>query len=565
MPATRVFGSAAALLVSSALGCAHGSAPKGNFEKWPAEDTPEKAAAASQAAEIPVVVAIRYLAQSEAEVGNWDSVWQYTRACQEGNLRPDLAATMVRASTLLAGAQVRALVNSMLRGDFLRKNADHPEWFKNDSWGYQYAGPLRIILEPVKLNSKGEMILPSRLVDPHIRVFVTASVAPCQSKSNGAFGTKLEITPRIAITVHPAFGLGIRSFQYSPWPLAVATLNSFREGFCCGPAGSAFSALTGPPGDKPPQLYYDTVRDLLTTATRSADWSTQTGKYLDLFPSDIPSGEQGASRSIKFNSGRIGSLGLIVLPSRAEDLETRTSGTGSAARPELVLPTYDDFILGIARAISKNLNAFGPSVVAAYDSSKPSPAALAKANDGSLRVEVALDLWKEEVEFVERTKTVPFMKYWREDGPFGSAAISIVQSDEKARSSQTFAWITAAITVAGAGALTATNNMALSQQALAAGAGVALTAGQAEMAATTASDSVSTALQTHMIKVGGREVSISAGNLEEFHGQLVQVYGAMFPEERPTPPKVASEKSKGRSKNSKAKEKKPQANTGGPR
>jgi hypothetical protein len=301
-------------------------------------------------ARVPIVVAVRFLAITETPDAPW--VTRHLACGTGGSVRKDLARTLVRASTELAHQLVDDLDGHRRRAAGLRVGlpADAP---------VRYAGPVAIVLEPVTISRAGEPLPPPVVMEPHLRVFVTASVPPCDEDATGAFGRLGELSGGFLVTASPALELGWPTSSPNTFGqrIVMATDNALTEGFCCGQeANFALDSLV---------TLYDfrdfqtksalraTLRTLATARQRDRRWEVKVRDGFGL-PDRYPSSNVG---NLRYGSGRIATGEFTVWPVK----EGARNATGPA------MASLADLVMGLAWHAHTRAELISPAILERYD------------------------------------------------------------------------------------------------------------------------------------------------------------------------------------------------------
>ena len=302
-------------------------------------------------ARAPIVVAIRFLAATDSRTAPW--VHRHLACGSSGEVRTDLAQAMVRASTRFA--RQLAIELDQRR----RLSADQRAGLPTDQ-PVRYAGPVGIVLEPIRISTKGEPLPPPVSVEPHLRVFVTAPVPRCSVDATGAFGRLAEWSAGFMITASPSLELG--------WPtsapnalghrIVMATDTALTDGFCCGQEAnfaldSLFSIYDFRDYQTKAKLR-TTLHALATARQRDGRW---VGKVRDAFglPERYPA---SSVQSLQFGTGRIASGEFTLWPADPEGpAKARPSQPAALA----------DMIMGLAWHAQSRAELISPALLESYD------------------------------------------------------------------------------------------------------------------------------------------------------------------------------------------------------
>jgi hypothetical protein len=325
--------------------------PWGPFDFPPPVRSPREAQAMFDEARLPIVVAIRFLAATDSRDAPW--VNRHLACGSSGEVRKDLAQAMVRASTRLAYQLAADL-------DERRRQAADQRAGLQTGQPVRYAGPLAIVLEPVRISSNGEPLPPPVSVEPHLRVFATVSVPRCRVDATGAFGRVGELPGGFMITASPALELG--------WPTAapnalghrivMATETALTDGFCCGQeANFALDSLVSVYDFRDFQTkakLRTTLRTLATAKQRDARWI---GRVRDAFglPDRYPA---SSVQSLQYGAGRITPGEFTLWPAQA-------SASGAAAPAPVA--SLADVVMGLAWYAHTRADLISPAILETYD------------------------------------------------------------------------------------------------------------------------------------------------------------------------------------------------------
>lgn len=311
-----------------------------------------EAVAMNAEARVPIVVAIRFLAAAP-ERTPWIN---HHLACgTAGQVRADLGSTMVRASTLLAHRLATSLEQGRVAAAQLRAG-------RLPASVVRYAGPVAVILEPVTISADGEPLSPTAIVEPHLRVFVAASVPRCSNEATGAFGRIGELPVGFLVTAAPSLELGWPS--WSPTLLGqravMATDDLLAEGFCCGQETAfGLDSLVGLFDHRDYQTknrLRNALRTLGTSRQRNGAWVSRVRDVFgipDRFPDD-------QVRELRFGSGRVAASEFVIWPSGTRLPAAATGPAGlTAALAELVL--------GLAWHAHVRADLIAPALLESYD------------------------------------------------------------------------------------------------------------------------------------------------------------------------------------------------------
>ncbi len=434
--------------------------PWGPFGFPPPVRSQREAQAMFDEARVPIVVAIRFLAATDSREAPW--VNRHLACGSSGEVRKDLAQAMVRASTRFA-SQLAAELDQRRRqaaGQRAGLQTDHP---------VRYAGPLAIVLEPVRISSAGEPLPPPVSVEPHLRVFATASVPHCGVDATGAFGRLGELAGGFMITASPALELG--------WPTAapnalghrivMATENALTDGFCCGQeANFALDTLVSVYDFRDFQTkakLRSTLRTLATAKQRDRQWL---GKVRDAFglPERYPA---SSVQSLQYGEGRIASGEFTLWPAK-------DTPRGEAAPAPVA--TLADVVMALAWYAHTRADLISPAILETYDperkysfvgwpeefretfqpveeaaadgagASSPGKVMEVFGTDRKLsfvgepesiaeNIAFAFAAWQAEIDQLERRVTQPFLALYGADGDKGRAlaALTGMEADALAR------------------------------------------------------------------------------------------------------------------------------------
>ncbi len=324
--------------------------PWGPFE-FPAPVRSQREAVAMYAeARAPIVIAIRFLAAAPTE-----TPWiNHHLACgTTGAVREDLGPAMVRASTLLAHRLSTELEQGRLAAAELRSG-------RTPASTVRYAGPVAVVLEPVTISTDGEPLSPPATVEPHLRVFVAASVPRCTTDATGAFGRVGELAGGFLITAAPALELGWPS--WSPAVLGqravMGTDNLLADGFCCGEEtafglDSLVNVFDYRDYQRKSRLR-STLKALGMERQRNAAWSS---RVRDAFGIPERFADQQI-RELRYGSGRIAPGEFTIWP----------AGTGSLTAAAATAPaTLGDIVLGLAWYGHVRADLIAPVLLESYD------------------------------------------------------------------------------------------------------------------------------------------------------------------------------------------------------
>ena len=162
--------------------------PWGAFNFPPPVRHQREAQAMFAEAKAPIVVAIRFLAATDSRDAPWIN---HHLACGSNEtVRPDLAQAMVRASTLMAYQLMVDLERGRTAAAEMRagRPVDRP---------VRYAGPVTIVLEPVRISVEGEALPPPVAVEPHLRVFFVRVRPTLRERRHWCFRTGRRIARRL--------------------------------------------------------------------------------------------------------------------------------------------------------------------------------------------------------------------------------------------------------------------------------------------------------------------------------------------------------------------------------
>jgi len=434
--------------------------PWGPFDFPPPVRSQREAQAMFDEARVPIVVAIRFLAATDSVEAPW--VNRYLACGTDGVVRKDLAQAMVRASTLLAYQLAADLDQS-------RQLAADQRSGLPGARPVRYAGPVAIVLEPIRISLAGEPLSPPVAVEPHLRIFVTASVPRCSIDATGAFGKLGGLPGGFMITASPALELG--------WPtsapnamgqrIVMATENALTDGFCCGQeANFALDSLVNVYDFRDYQTKAKlraTLRALATAKQRDRQW---VGKVRDAFglPERYP---VSSVQSLQYGDGRIASGEFTLWPAKE-----RVRGEPAAAP----LPTLADIVMGLAWYAHSRADLISPAILETYDperkysfvgwpeefrenshwaeqtdtnvaaASSPGRVLEVFGSDRKLsfvgdpvaiadNIAFAFSAWKAEVDLLERLVTHPFIALYGPDGAKKPAldALTGMEADALAR------------------------------------------------------------------------------------------------------------------------------------
>lgn len=302
-------------------------------------------------ARVPIVIAIRFLAATDSIDAPW--VNRHLACGNNGAVRKDLSQAMVRASTRSAYQLASEL-------DLLRQLAHNQRAGLPASQPVRYAGPVAIVLEPIRISSVGEPLPPPVVVEPHLRVFLTAPVPRCSSDATGAFGRLGELPGGFMITASPALELG--------WPtsapnalgqrIVMATDNALTDGFCCGQeANFSLDSLVSVYDFRDYQTksrLQATLRTLATARQRDRRWI---GKVRDAFglPERYPA---SSVENLRYGEGRIASGEFTLWP--AADGARDKVGAGP------VVPLAD-MVMALAWYAHSRAGLISPAILETYD------------------------------------------------------------------------------------------------------------------------------------------------------------------------------------------------------
>jgi hypothetical protein len=435
--------------------------PWGPFNFPPPVRSEREAQAMFDEAKVPIVVAIRFLAATDSTSAPW--VTRHLACGTNGSVRKDLAQAMVRASTVLAYRLAADL-------DHHKQLAANQRAGLPVSRPVRYAGPIAIVLEPIRISLAGEPLPPPVAVEPHLRVFVTASVPRCSDEATGAFGRLGELPGGFMITASPALELG--------WPTAapntlgqrivMATENALTDGFCCGQeANFSLDSLVSVYDFRDYQTKAKlraTLRTLATAKQRDARWI---GKVRDAFglPERYPA---SSVQSLHYGEGRIASGEFTLWP---------VKGAAKDEAAPAPLATLADIVMGLAWYAHTRADLVSPAILETYDperkysfvgwpeefreSSQPlgqtGPDATGESSPGKVlevfgterkfsfvgeaeslaeNIAFAFAAWKAEAELGERLATRPFIALFGADDGTGRAFRALTRMEADALASR---------------------------------------------------------------------------------------------------------------------------------
>lgn len=310
-----------------------------------------------QEAKAPVVIAIRFLAAAPP-----GTPWiNHHLACgTTGTVRQDLGPAMVRASTVLAHRLATELDQGRTAAAELRAG-------RTPASVVRYAGPVAIVLEPVTISAAGEPLPPTVVVEPHLRVFVAATVPRCVMEATGAFGRIGELSGGFLVTAAPALELGWPS--WSPALLGQRTVmgtdNLLADGFCCGQESSfgieSLASLFDYRDYQTKSRLRNTLKVLGTSRQRAGAWSSRVRDGFGL-PDRFP--EQQVLE-LRYGSGRIAAGEFTIWPALVEP-------PGSGLRPATTVTapgpaTLGDIVLGLAWYAHVRADLLAPALLESYD------------------------------------------------------------------------------------------------------------------------------------------------------------------------------------------------------
>lgn len=433
--------------------------PWGSFDFPAPVRSQGEALAMFDEAKVPIVVAIRFLAATDSIEAPW--VNRYLACGTNGVVRKDLSRAMVRASTRHAFQLASDL-------DERRRMASDQREGLAVSQPVRYAGPVAIVLEPVRISSTGEPLPPPVVVEPHLRLFLTAPVPRCNSDATGAFGRLGELPGGFMITASPALELG--------WPTAapnalgqrivMATDNALTDGFCCGQeANFALDSLVSVYDFRDYQTkarLQATLRTLATARQRDRQWI---GKVRDAFglPDRYPA---SSVESLRYGAGRITSGEFTLWPTK-EGVRDEV-----AADP---VASLADIVMALAWYAHTRADLISPAILESYDPERKysfvgwpeefrevesvrAPGAAEPATSAPQRREVlevfgterkfsfvgeaesiadniafGFAAWRAELDLLERLVTQPFLALYRADGVKGWALAAVTGLESQAR------------------------------------------------------------------------------------------------------------------------------------
>ncbi len=411
-------------------------------------------------AKAPIVVAIRFLALADTTNTPWIN---QLLACGTGSpVRKDLVLAMIRASTLMAHRLAEDLEQGRIAADELRAG-------RNVNRSVRYAGPIAVVLEPVRISADGEQIPPPAIIEPHLRVFVSAAVPRCASDATGAYGRLGEFAGGFMITASPALELGWPTYSTTALGqrVVMATENLLAEGFCCGQE-SAFGleSLVNVYDYRDYQTkskLRNTLRSLGNAKQRDITW---VNKVRDAFgvPDRFP---ETYVKALRYGSGRIAGGEMVIWPTRPELFgEDET-----AAITNVRATTLADFLLALAWYAHIRADLISPAILESYDPERkysfvgwpeefraalgsPDAEGESQSAPGGKVLEVfgterkysfvgqpdaiqdniafAFAAWKAEIEFAQLRVTRPFLERYAPDSEWRQATQIIAQGEADA-------------------------------------------------------------------------------------------------------------------------------------
>lgn len=339
-----------AMLSASSVFASPESTPWGSYDFPLPIHHPRDARATYAEARLPIVIAVRFLASADSA----DTPWIHpSLACGDGRVRKDLTAAMVRASTLGAAELVAALDEQIAGATALRNGTPV-------STVLRYAGPVHVVLEPMRITVEGEAVPQLPVVEPHLRVFVSASVPRCAVDATGAFGLLGEITSSFMITASSALELGWPSYAMSAQGqrIVMATDNMLTDGFCCGQEASFGLDTLISVFDYRDYRYKDrlrnTIRRLATSRQRDRRWMMQVRDAFGV-PDRFPSGHV---QQLRYGTGRLAPNEFVVWPARTDVF---------ASESPQALPVPADFLMALAGFAHSRAELISPAILESYD------------------------------------------------------------------------------------------------------------------------------------------------------------------------------------------------------
>ena len=550
------------LLFSNAAHAVVGMTPWGPFDFPPPVRSQREAQSMHDEARAPIVVAIRFLAATDRGDAPW--INRHLACGTNDTVRTDLAQAMVRASTLLA----HSLTTDLERG---RQAAAELRSGRVPDRPVRYGGPVSIVLEPVRISAAGEALPPTVVVEPHLRVFVSASVPRCARNATGAFGSAGVVHGGYLVTASPALELGWPT--YSPNVLGqrvvMATDNQLTDGFCCGQENSfgldSLISIYDFRDYQTKSRLRNTLETLATAKRRDPSWFR---KVRDAFGLPERYSEINVG-SLAYGSGRIASGEFVIWPTKPEAI--------AALKPEAAAPSQQvgmslaDVILGLAWYAHSRAELISPALLETYDperkysfvgwpeefrdelSAEPNEqadeAAAALPTGGVLEVfgaerrfsfvgepdaiaeniAFAIAAWKAETELLDRTVTQPFLALYATGSSREQAVATITRGEADATARNRLQQLQSVL----AGAVSGTPALDSYISALSVLDGRLPLPGLtgSRLDPESARTAASASSQRYTLRWAGNSVAVPAGSAEELRLSLRRLYRDTFREE----------------------------------
>ncbi len=451
------------LLISAPALAVVEATPWGTFDFPPAIRSQREAQAMYATAKVPIVVAIRFLGIADTPEAPW--INHYLACGANGTVRQDFAQSLVRASTLLAYRLAQDLEQGKRAATELL--AGRPA-----SQTVRYTGPVTIVLEPVRISAQGEVLPPPVAVEPHFRVFVSASVPRCASEATGAFGRAGELPGGFMITASPSLELGWPSYSTATLGqrVVMATDNELVDGFCCGQEYIfGLESLVNVHDFRDYQTksrLKATLRTLASDKKRGGAWESRVRDAFGL-PERFPTRKV---QGLQYGTGGMSTEEFVIWPAEPRPLLAAGQLPQLAAGGAMT-STIADLVLGLAWYAHSRADLISPAVLEIYDPERKyslvgwpeefreAPAANdPEASDepttsvaGGRILEVygadrkfsfvgspdaiaeniafAFAAWRAEIEWLEREVTRPFLTRYAEGTPIGQSLQTIASAE----------------------------------------------------------------------------------------------------------------------------------------